>query len=304
MPCFSILIVLYKSPLVLIEKNLRGLDFENFEVVIVDNSEDSAYFTMVKDWLEMLPPQIRGKVKLYQSPQNKGYTGGNNLAFKHSSGKYLVIINPDMDLNSELLVRAEKILDRKSWEILAPKVYFNEKKKILQVAFVIFRKYNPLNMLKVVGLNGKDTGQYNAYYETFCAPGGCLIITRDLFKRLKGFDENYFMYTEETDLCYRAQLLKMKPVYCPQLIATHVHEKGDSLFALQQMLRNNLMFFGKFFSFRLLYVQFLYSFIRFLLSFPTKAKTGSKKSFFISLLKKLIEGFVMGWKYLLVQEGV
>lgn len=297
MPSFSILIVLYHSPLVYIETNLRNLNFENYEVIIVDNSEDKNYFTSVMNWVSNLPPQLSRKIKLFQSPKNTGYTGGNNLAFKFSKGDYLLIINPDMELGPNFLKKAIRIINAKNWAILAPKVYLDFGTKELQMTYIRFKKFSPFAILTLNGSRRIDNGKNDAYYETFCAPGGCFIISHELFRRLKGFDRNYFMYAEETDLCYRAQLLKEKIVYCPQLIVVHRGKNGDSIFAQRQMLQNNLLFFGKFFSFRLLVTQFLFSLGRISISLQITRENVELLERFRMFIQAIVKGFVTGWKY-------
>ncbi len=293
---FSILIVLYKSPLHLIRENLMNIRYEDFEVVIVDNSEDEQYFTSIINWVKDLPDFLQKKIKLHRSPKNGGYTNGNNIAFRFSTGKYLLILNPDIRLGENFLRKAQKILDlRKDWAILSSKIYFDLKSKILLISYYILKKYSHFPFF-TPSSKKLDEGQFNKYYETFYANGSSLIIRRELFKTLRGFDETYFMYTEETDLCYRAKLMNAISVYCPSLIVEHVREYKSSVFADRLIIRNNLYFFGKFFSLGVLFVQYIFSLIRIEAMSHDIENHRTDYSKIFPLLKAMNEGLKMGLK--------
>lgn len=296
MPFFSILIVLFNNEFDIIEKNLQNLAFDDYEVIMIDNTENDVYFDKLKQWTLKLPPETRRKIILHQAPFNGGYTRGNNIAFTKSSGNYLLILNPDMELGPNFLGLAENIIKRKPWKIICPKTYYDFTSKIFQSTFFRLRKYTILHTFNPIGLNQKDIGQFNAYYESFYASGGCFLIARDLFKELHGFDERYFMYNEDTDICFRAKLRNIITVFCPQLSAAHLR-KGDSPLAIKFMLKNTLIFYGKYFSFLSLLIQFIFSFIRLFVKSYERKKNEYHYERFFPYLRSTCNGFVEGWKY-------
>lgn len=255
------------------------------------------YFRKVKNWVQHLSQTLRKKISLVQSTYNGGYTQGNNLAFKYSSGKYLLILNPDMRIGQNFLLKAKNILEKHNWGVLGTKIYINLEQKIIQATRNDIIKYNPLILFLPRGFGEYDNGQYDRYFSTFYASGGCFIVRRDLFQKLRGFDENYFMYTEEVDLCYRARMIGESVIYCPTLIAEHNRSLKNSLFTEKLIIRNNLFFLGKFFSIWILFIQFLFNFIRILLLFSNKSKKEFDKRHFISLFHASIEGLTLGLKY-------
>jgi len=304
MPIFSILIVLYRGTLDIVEKNIRNINFSDYEVILVDNSESDIYFSELKHWIETLPKDLRHKVKAYQADYNGGYTRGNNLAANQASGNYLLFLNPDMEVAPNYLLEAEKLVKTKSWSIICPKIYYDLNLKLLQTAFITISKHSPLSLFILQGLNKIDTGQFDTYFESYFAPGGCFLIKRQLFEKLQGFDENYFMYTEEADLCHRAKKLNEKIVYCPTLIAIHHHSGGDSRFALEYILHNTLVYVGKYYSFRLLLIQLLFSIIRVFLNIRGENAQKMRLPWIFPLFSNVIKGFVMGWKYNIINRNL
>ncbi len=296
MPYFSILIVLYFSKLDIVKKNLKKLSHDGVECVLVDNSESPEYFRKVEKFVEEIQGDFHGEILLIRATTNKGYTGGNNLAFRYSKGTNILILNPDMELGPNFLFRAEIILEKTNWGILGPVVVFCKPPNRIQNRFILFKKYSPWNMFTNPGFFEDVETFSDKPMNTFNVCGGCFIIRRDLFRLLRGFDENYFMYTEETDLCYRAQVMGEKVVYCPDLLAIHHHEIEPSIFSESFMFRNNLVFFGKFFSIQLLLIQALFSILRiFIVSFE-RIKFRLKYQYILPLLKQIFLGTVLGLK--------
>ena len=261
---FSVLIVLYYSPLDIIKSNITRINYKNIEYVLIDNSVDVEYYNTVKKWINEDIPKFRSnKIKLLKSRKNLGYSGGNNLGFTISEGDYILILNPDMELDDDFFLKAERIIKEKQWEIISPKIYDSFESKKLVSGLITFRKSSLTFLGKKLNYNKEDKN-VSKCYNTFYAHGGCILIERSVFEELNGFDENFFMYVEEVDLCYRAKKKNYKVIYCPLLKSAHKKQK-DSIFAHKMMLENEIYFIAKHFSFLLLLLKFFFSFIRFLI---------------------------------------
>lgn len=259
---FSVLIVLYHSPLHIIKSNIIRINYKNIEYILIDNSVDVKYYNSVKKWINEDIPKFRSnKIKLLKSIKNLGYSGGNNLGFIISEGDYILILNPDMELEDDFFIKAERIIREKRWEIISPKIYNSFESKKLVCGLITFRKSSLTYLGKKINYYKEDKNVSRCYY-TFYAHGGCFLIKRSVFEELNGFDENFFMYTEEVDLCYRAKKKNYKVIYCPLLKSAHKKQK-DSIFAHKMMLENEIYFVAKHFSFLLLLLKIFFSFIRF-----------------------------------------
>jgi GT2 family glycosyltransferase len=145
-------------------KNISEIE----NIFILDNSQD---FNLKKIIKKRYP-----KIKFFLSKKNLGYGNGNNFLLKKVLTKYVIIINPDVDikLNSikKLYIEAEKIKD--NFGLVCP-TYDHENK-------VNFNK----NLLEV-----KKTA--------FLAP----LINMQEFRKINFFDKNIFMYYEDWDVCYK-----------------------------------------------------------------------------------------------------
>lgn len=257
---FSICIVLYKSPLKYIDENISQFHSSNIEYILVDNSEDLNYFQEVNEYLIRIKKRYFFNYKLIRAKKNGGYTQGNNIAFKYSSGRYILILNPDIVLDKKYFYNATKIMQITDWGIISPRILINNEYGLLFNGLILFCKYNPIMPINFVNSFKKEIN--NKSYNTFYAQGACFLVRRYIFKELNGFDESLFMYSDETDFCIKAKLHKFKVVYCPKLIAYHKNVQKPSLFAQKLILRNHLLIIGRYFSFFTYLTQIVFSFIR------------------------------------------
>lgn len=299
MPLFSMLVVLFRGSVKILEKNLKHIDFDDLEIIIVDNSESDEYFNHLLAWVKNLPAQLQKKIKLYQARYNGGYTRGNNLAFLLSTGKYLLILNPDAELGPQFFSTAKMVFEKTNWAIIQPKIYENLEEKKIDTTYIIIKKYSPKYIVRV-GRNRIDNSSFDTPHETAYAQGCCLLIRREVFQELNGFDERFFMYSEELDLCVRARRRHHQVIYYPHFFAVHPLPQNRSLFSSRLLFQNDVVFFGKnYSSFSLLLVQFFYGYIRVILSLRQRERVWSRIDYekLFPLFFSVLKGFVKGWKF-------
>jgi len=168
---------------------------------------------------------------------NIGYGGGCNLGAKKAKGKYLLFLNPDTGVLPGSLKKMIDFLEKNNEvAVLGPKL-FNSQKMDLQVTCVgdldpltaifslsFFNKIFPDNQFsQKYFLSDWDR---NSIKEVGAVSGAALMIRKDIFKKIDGFDEDFFLYFEEIDLCRRINMLGKKVVYYPE--AGIIHFKGKS----------------------------------------------------------------------------
>ena len=90
------------------------------------------------------------------------------------------------------------------------------------------------------------------------------MIKSEDFSDLGGFNEKFFMYAEDVDLCVRMRKKGKRVLYFPKLKVEHQKEEHDSLFAKQLLFQNNLILSAMHRSKFLFFIEFLYSFVRLL----------------------------------------
>ncbi len=193
------------------------------EVLVVDNGSSDGSPEVVKERF----PQAR----LIEAGTNLGFAGGMNLGIRESQGDMLLLLNPDVVLESgyvEGLVEA--IADDPSYGSAIGKVYrfpVGERKVIDTTGHVIYKN----RLFTDRGEDEVDTGQFNQADDVFGACAGVGLYRREMLEDVKEgdeyFDESFFLFLEDTDLSWRAQLRGWKCRYVPKAVAYH-HRGGTA----------------------------------------------------------------------------
>ena len=207
----SIIIVHYKNEKDLFDclNSLYNLKIKQlYEVIIVDNSEN-------KNLQKSLLTKNYKNLKYISSPKNLGYGGGMNLGAKYAKGEYLFILNPDVvfknDIISSLISKFKK---NKRTGIISPLLYTTDNVIMEQGARELtpFRAIIKLSFIDKLFPNNPISKDYwvkdwedKNLKEVDNVPGTALIISKELFDGIGGFDENFFLYFEEFDLCKRVR---------------------------------------------------------------------------------------------------
>ncbi|MBY0022423.1 glycosyltransferase family 2 protein [Paenibacillus polymyxa] len=132
------------------------------------------------------------------------------------------------------------------------------------------------------GFCEEDQGQYDKAREIDSCCGAAMMIRRDLFIEVGGFDSKFFMYYEDTDLSYRVKKKGLQLLFCPTALVRHVHTGSSqewSPFFVFHVYRNKLLFISKNFKFKIFAKQFLWYVAHVIKEvFFTKQKTSLKKA--------------------------
>ncbi len=201
----------------------------SFEIIVVDNnSKDNSALAIA----EHFP-----KINLISSNDNLGFAGANNLAAKQTKGKYLLLLNPDtVVLDGAIQELHAFAMENPGNLIYGGRTLYSDhslnptscwRRTTLWSLFCyatgltsIFRK----NVL----FNPESYGawQRNSVRKVDIVTGCFLLINKQLWNHLEGFDPQFFMYGEDADLCLRAVEKGAQPVITPD--ATIVHYCGAS----------------------------------------------------------------------------
>lgn len=206
----SIVIVHYKNDKDLIEclNSLYAREIrQSFEVIIVDNSENNSL-------QDILNRKKYKQLKYVFSQKNLGYGSGMNLGAKYAKGEFLFILNPDVVFNTDIISALINSFNDKQIGIVAPLLYTTEDKIMDQGAkdltpFKALVKYSFIDKIFPNNPISKDfwekNWKKNKLNEVDNVPGTAFIIKKDLFEKIGGFDEKFFLYFEEFDLCKRVR---------------------------------------------------------------------------------------------------
>lgn len=202
------------------------------EVILVDNnsSDGSAEYVRKK-----FP-----NVTLIASRENNGFAKGNNIGAAKATGKYLLFLNNDTKVTPDFLI---------------PMVEACEKDKTIGCIQPEMRVMKTPNLLDEAGAYLTFTGLlyhygyrknhsmavYKNTREIFSAKGACIFIPKSVFRTAGEFDESFFIFFEETDLCHRIWLAGYRVLYMPKSFIYHV-AGGDTLTTYDHAKRIYLTF--------------------------------------------------------------
>jgi GT2 family glycosyltransferase/lipopolysaccharide/colanic/teichoic acid biosynthesis glycosyltransferase len=228
----SIIIVNYnvraflENALVSIQKAMRNLEGEIF---VVDNASDDGS-------VEMLQTKFPN-VQLTARKENLGFAKANNLALNKAKGKYFLLINPDTIVQEDTLETMMKFFEQHSEVGLATCKVMNPDgtlqlacRRSFPTPFVAFSKlFGFSDMFPQSKLFGKYNLTYlpeNETREVDAVSGSFMFLRRAVFEKIGGLDEDFFMYGEDLDWCYRVQHNGWKVFYVPT--TQIIHYKGES----------------------------------------------------------------------------
>jgi GT2 family glycosyltransferase len=224
----SIIIVNYKSKDKtrvcldsIFKADLKGI--EN-DIILVDNNSG--------DDLSEFEERYE-RLKLIKSDKNLGMGGGNNLGFKNSQAEYFLVLNPDTELKEDTIKKMfDYIKDENEVSIVGPKLLNTDLS--LQCSCAYFpRPWTPIFRRTFIGkfferhLNWflmKDFS-HEEEREVDWLMGSCLLIRA---KDFKGFDERYFMYFEDIDVCRQVWEDGKRVIYLPEAVVVHHHARESA----------------------------------------------------------------------------
>ena len=208
----------------------------NFEVVVVDNaSQDDTPKILESVKKEFRKKDISFTVVL--DSQNLGYSKANNKGAAVARGKYLLFLNSDVLVEDVMFDSLLELMDKDSGiGVMTVRVVLPDgsldpaSHRGFPTLWRSFSYY--VGLEKVLGripLLNKAFGGYHLTYKNLKkrheidSPTGAFYLTRkEIFDKVEGFDESFFMYGEDLDLSFRIKTLGYKAVYDPQYKVTHL----------------------------------------------------------------------------------
>ncbi|HUW25575.1 MAG TPA: glycosyltransferase family 2 protein [Gallionella sp.] len=166
-------------------------------------------------------------VRVVRNAVPQGFAANHNQAFTHARGRYFCVVNPDIRLFSNPFHSLLACLKDSSAGVSAPLV-LNEDGKMEDSA----RRFpTPFKILcKALGwCKGGDyivRDMHTPIYPDWVG-GMFMLFPRNVFERLGGFDQRYFLYYEDVDLCARLRLLGYEVVVCPQASVAHHAQRSS-----------------------------------------------------------------------------
>jgi len=185
-------------------QSLLKTDYPNVEWIVVDNASSDESPRLIREKF----PQF----KMIQSERNLGYTGGNNIGIQSSQGKYVVLVNNDVEVEPDWLSHLVSTAESDAAiGALQPKLQSMINKGYFEYAgasggFIDIWGY-PFLRGRIFDTIEDDHGQYDDEREVFWASGAAMFLRRSALDEAGLLDDVFFMHFEEIDLCWRMHLL-------------------------------------------------------------------------------------------------
>lgn len=213
---------LLKNCLLSLQKYIREIEYE---VIVIDNaSTDSSWGDLIPEFPD---------VHFISSKINGGFSKANNQAIQNAKGEYLLLLNPDTELEGfymkDLLDFAGSHSDFGGMGVRmhdAQGIFLPESKRSVpdmfnsfEKLFTNFKKNNSKSYYR-------NDIEEDAIAEVEVLTGAFLLIRNEVYQKIGGLDETYFMYGEDIDLCYTLLRNGYKNYYYGQV--SILHHKGES----------------------------------------------------------------------------
>ena len=210
------------------------------EIIIVDNNSSDGSVEFIKSLTSSRVNELKKKkpnslinnslIKLIKNKKNLGFAAGNNIGIRYvldSGADYIVVLNNDVIVKNDFLTPLVSFLEEnKEVGVVTPKIYFapghefhKDRYKKNEQGKVIWSVGGTIDWQNVIasnrGVDEVDKGQYDQETEVDFASGCCLMAPSFIWEKVNFFDERYFLYYEDSDLCQRVKRAGYKIVYVP-----------------------------------------------------------------------------------------
>ena len=210
---------------------LRAQSLRDFEIILADDasSDDSVAFT------EANYPEVR----LLVNRSNLGFARNCNMAADAARGRVVVFLNNDTEPEATWLEELVKVIvtNPRAAIVSSKLLLFSERNKIHSAGDLLGSDGIPRNR----GVWEIDRGQYDSQPQIFSGCGGAVAYRKDIWSALGGFDDDFWMYLEDVDFAFRAQLEGYEAVFAPKArVYHHLSATGGGTMASYYVGRNTL----------------------------------------------------------------
>lgn len=209
----SIVVLSHNRPQYLVQAldSITSQTYPHLEIIVVDNRSPCS-------------PEIARIVQSYQrttlvqNESNLGFTGGMNKGIEAASGGYIHLTVDDVLLDKDCIQHLAGYLDGHPSVGMLSGILTNEDGSI-RCAGGRF-DLSPIYLQTIFGAGERNLAQFSQPYPVKYIPGGMIFSRLDFMKRLKGFRPDFFIYSEDAELCARVSKLGCDIVVVPQAKAT------------------------------------------------------------------------------------
>jgi GT2 family glycosyltransferase len=246
LPLIYIILINYNGYRDTIEciQSLSKINYKNFKIIIVDNASTNNSLDYLNEYIE--------NCIIIQSKENLGFAGGNNLGIEYAiknGAEYVLLLNNDTIVEHNFLNKMTETFNiSKNIGVVGCKIKYYEQKNR------IWYGGGRINWFKFIGehygMREIDKGQYDGKYEIEFMTGCCMLISREVIKKVGLLANEYFMYFEDVDYCVKVKDGGFRIYYNPEAVIYHkvgIASGGEeSSFSIKWCTRNRIIFMNKY----------------------------------------------------------
>lgn len=223
------------------EKELKR---NELEIIVVDNNSTDNSVESIKYYVSSI--KYEGMIKLIQNKENVGFAKGCNLGAEAAKGKYILFLNSDTKALDKGFLSMVNFLDKNNnVAILGGKLENSDGSTQRSCG----RFYNLFSLtIMLLGLErlGFLRSSPEKILKVDWVSGACMMVKKDVFEKLDGFDEKLFMYVEDMEICFRAKKLSFSTYFYPFLKLRHKSlGSSNGTFAIINIYKGILQFYSK-----------------------------------------------------------
>ncbi len=237
----SIAVINYKTieiTLNTIKSIVEMTDKVPFELIVIDNASGKLEAdALSQKCSELFSKALGNKLKVILNPTNLGFACANNQAMRLAEGDYIALLNSDTELTTDSFSMAVAYLEQHpdvgavSCRLITPDGCLDHGCKrgfpTPSASLIYFSKLSQI-------MNKPELDQYRLSYldehqihDVDAISGAFMVMRKEVVDQVNLFDERFFMYGEDLDLCYRIKEAGWRIVYNPEL-GNVIHYKGSS----------------------------------------------------------------------------
>jgi len=216
------------------------------EILVVDNASKDRTVVMLH---ERYP-----QVEVIECQRNVGFARANNLGIRRSTGEYVLLLNPDTEVDpGAVAVLLDFLVSNPGVGAVGPRILNPDGSLQYSCSPVPTLKREFRRLFHLPGI--RHDGNYEMQnwdqdrpHPTDVLLGACIMLPRPALEQVGFMDEDYFMYTEETDLCYRLKRTGWQLFWLPTAQVVHFGGQSTKQAAREMFLRlyqSKTLFFRK-----------------------------------------------------------
>ncbi len=218
----------------------KELETGEFEIILVDNASTDGTVDAISD---IRYPDI----KIIKNKENLGFSKGNNKGARNAVGQLVLFLNSDTEVKDKGLLNMVEFLESNEHiGILGGKL-----ENVNGSSQASAGKFYSIFNLFLLLIGGERLGLLRnspaRISKVDWVSGACMMVKREAFEKIGGFEEKLFMYMEDQELCFRAKKAGYKTYYYPFISLLH-KERGSSnrTFAIIHIYEGILYFYSKY----------------------------------------------------------